>query len=63
MVTSHYCGQRQVADPRGKALALAPEDRSAAVVAELDLALIRDQRLQEPILRGFRPELYRFRCD
>ena len=27
----------------------------------VDLELIRDQRLQEPILRGFRPELYRFR--
>jgi len=58
-----YCGQSQVADPRGKVLALAPEDRSAAIVAELDLALIRDQRLQEPILRGFRPDLYRFRYD
>jgi len=56
-----YCGQSQVADPRGDILALAPEDRPAAVLAELDLALIRDQRLQEPILRGFRPELYRFR--
>ena len=56
-----YCGQSQVADPRGDTLALAPEDRPAAMLAELDLALIRDQRLQEPILRGFRPELYRFR--
>ncbi|MBS1252051.1 MAG: hypothetical protein MAG451_01087 [Anaerolineales bacterium] len=28
-----------------------------------DLALIRDQLLQEPILRGFRPEFYRFRND
>lgn len=56
-----YCGQSQVADPRGDILALAPEDDAAAIVAELDLELIRDQRLQEPILRGFRPELYRFR--
>lgn len=55
-----YCGQSQVADPRGEVLALAPEDRPATVVAELDLALISDQRLQEPILRGFRPALYRF---
>jgi hypothetical protein len=31
-----------------------------AIVAELDFELIRDQRLQEPILRGFRPEFYRF---
>jgi len=26
----------------------------------LDLALIREQRLQEPVFRGFRPSLYRF---
>jgi predicted amidohydrolase len=58
-----YCGQSQVADPRGDVLAMAPGDRPAAVVAELDLELIRDQRLQEPILRGFRPEFYRFRND
>ena len=56
-----YCGQSQVADPRGDVLALAPGDQPAAIVAELDLALIRQQRLQEPILRGFRPEFYRFR--
>ena len=37
------------------------EDQPAAIVAELDLELIRNQRLQEPILRGFRPEFYRFR--
>jgi predicted amidohydrolase len=55
-----YCGQSQVADPRGDILALASEDQPAAILAELDLRLIRDQRLQEPILRGFRPELYRF---
>ena len=58
-----YCGRSQVAGPRGDVLALAPEDRPAAVVAQLDLALIRDQRLQEPILRGFRPALYRFRNE
>lgn len=55
-----YCGRSQVADPRGEVLALAPEDRAAALVADLDLDLILDQRIQEPILRGFRPELYRF---
>ena len=58
-----YCGRSQVADPRGDVLAMAPGDQPAAVVAELDLELIRDQRLQEPILRGFRPEFYRFRND
>jgi predicted amidohydrolase len=55
-----YCGQSQIADPRGDVVALAPEDQPAAIVAKLDLSLIRDQRLQEPILRGFRPEFYRF---
>lgn len=55
-----YCGRSQIADPRGEVLALAPEDRPAAVVAQLDLGLILDQRIQEPIQRGFRPELYRF---
>lgn len=55
-----YCGRSQVADPRGDVVALASGDSPEVVVADLDLALIRDQRLQEPILRGFRPELYRF---
>jgi predicted amidohydrolase len=55
-----YCGRSQIADPRGEVLALAPEDRPAAVIAELDLGLILDQRIQEPIQRGFRSELYRF---
>jgi predicted amidohydrolase len=58
-----YCGQSQMADPRGEVLVVAPEDRPAAVVAEFDLDLIRDQRLQEPILRSFRPELYWFRNE
>ncbi|HIC89655.1 MAG TPA: carbon-nitrogen hydrolase family protein [Anaerolineae bacterium] len=58
-----YCGQSQIANPRGDILAIAPEDQPAAIVAELDLRLVRDQRLQEPILRGFRPELYHFRND
>lgn len=55
-----YCGQSQTANPRGEVLATAPANQPAAVVTELDLTLIRGQRLQEPILRGFRPELYRF---
>jgi hypothetical protein len=41
-------------------VALASEDTAEALVAELDLSLIRDQRLQEPVFRGFRPGLYRF---
>jgi predicted amidohydrolase len=53
-----YCGQSQVANPRGEIVALAPQDREAAVLAEVSLDLIFSQRLQEPIFRGFRPELY-----
>jgi len=56
----NYCGRSQIADPRGEVLVLAPEDRPAVVVTELDLGLILDQRIQEPIQRGYRPELYRF---
>ena len=56
-----YCGQSQIADPRGDVVAMAPADRPAAVVAELNFDLIGQQRLQEPILRGFRPEFYHFR--
>jgi predicted amidohydrolase len=55
-----YCGQSQIADPRGDVVALVVPDQPGALVADLNLALIRDQRLQEPILRGFQPELYRF---
>ncbi len=55
-----YCGRSQVADPRGAVLARAPADAPAAISAELELDRILEQRLQEPIFRGFRPELYRF---
>ncbi|HZD58032.1 MAG TPA: carbon-nitrogen hydrolase family protein [Anaerolineales bacterium] len=55
-----YCGRSQVADPKGEIIALAPTDQEGVFVAELDLELIHNQRLQEPIVRGFRPELYQF---
>jgi predicted amidohydrolase len=55
-----YCGQSQIADPRGDIVAISPADKPAALVAELNFDLIGDQRIQEPILRGFRPEFYRF---
>lgn len=55
-----YCGQSQIADPRGDVVVMAPADRPAAIVAELDFDLIAQQRQQEPILRGFRPEFYQF---
>ena len=53
-----YCGRSQVADPRGEVVAMAPDAAPAAVVAELDLELIRQQRRQEPVFRALRPELY-----
>jgi predicted amidohydrolase len=55
-----YCGQSQIADPRGDVVVMAPADRPAAIVAELDFDLITQQRRQEPVLRGFRPEFYQF---
>ena len=55
-----YCGQSQVADPRGEIVSLASGDQEGALIAELNLELIHNQRLQEPIYRGFKPELYQF---
>jgi predicted amidohydrolase len=55
-----YCGRSQIADPRGDVLVLAPQDRPAAITAELDLGVISEQCLQEPVFEGFRPELYHF---
>jgi predicted amidohydrolase len=53
-----YCGRSQVADPRGAVVAMAPDATPAAVVAELRLELIGQQRRQEPVFRTLRPELY-----
>ena len=53
-----YCGRSQVAGPGGEVVAMAPDAAQAAVVAELDLAMIRQQRRQEPTFRALRPELY-----
>lgn len=55
-----YCGRSQVADPRGDIVVRAPDDQEGVFTAELDLNLIHNQRLQEPIFRGFKPQLYRF---
>ncbi|HZQ07507.1 MAG TPA: carbon-nitrogen hydrolase family protein [Anaerolineae bacterium] len=54
----NYCGRSQVADPCGDVIALAPDNAEAALTVELPLELIFHQRRQEPIFRGFRPELY-----
>ena len=53
-----YCGRSQIANPRGEVVALAADDAEGVVTAKLPLDLIWNQRRQEPIFRGFRPELY-----
>ena len=53
-----YCGRSQIADPRGEVVAVASDGAEELISAELDLDLIRNQRRQEPIFRGFRPDLY-----
>lgn len=58
--TVRYCGRSQVADPRGEVVVLAPADRPAVVTARCDLTRIAEERRREPVLPGFRPELYRF---
>ena len=54
------CGQVETAVNRATAALLTGDAAIAEEVisAELDLGLIRNQRRQEPIFRGFRPELY-----
>lgn len=53
-----YCGGTQLADPRGDVLAKASSDEEEVLVVELPLELIGEQRRQEPVFRGWRPELY-----
>ena len=53
-----YCGRSQIANPRGEVVALAADNAEGVVTARLPLDLIWNQRRQEPIFRGFRPELY-----
>ena len=54
-----YCGQSQVVNPRGEVIAKAAAIEEEILVAELDIGLIIKERIQEPILRSMRPELYR----
>ncbi|MEJ2287446.1 MAG: carbon-nitrogen hydrolase family protein [Deinococcales bacterium] len=56
--TSTFCGASQIADPRGDVLARAADAEGGVVTAELDLDRIRSERLQEPVFRARRPELY-----
>lgn len=55
---TRWCGGSAIVDPRGEPLAVAPTDRAARLVAELDLDTIAAERRQEPLLVHRRPELY-----
>lgn len=57
---AHYCGGSIVADPRGSVLVRASDEDEDVVAATLPLRLVSDQRRQEPVFRGFRPDLYEF---
>lgn len=56
-VTS-WCGGSAIVDPRGELLAVAPTDREAQLVAEIDLTRVDAERQQEPLFLRRRPELY-----
>jgi predicted amidohydrolase len=54
-----YCGNSLVADPRGEIVSRASSDKEEVLVAALDLGMILKERMQEPVLRSLRSELYR----
>lgn len=56
--TARYGGASLVADPRGEVLARASTEESQVLVAELEPGRIRSERVQEPVFRARRPELY-----
>jgi predicted amidohydrolase len=58
----HWCGHSQIVSPKGEVLAKA-EREERAVVAELDLSLIEQERAQEPVLSSLRPKLYSWGGD
>jgi N-carbamoylputrescine amidase len=53
-----FYGQSYFCDPRGKIIAEAPRDKSAVVVADLDLDTIREVRNVWQFYRDRRPETY-----
>lgn len=54
-----YCGLSQVVNPRGEVIAKAAPIQEEILMAELDLGLILEERMREPVLRSMRPEFYR----
>ena len=55
--TPGFCGHSLIADPKGRVVASAGLE-DAVLVADLDLAMIEQERIQEPSLRLARDELY-----
>ncbi|MCI0390661.1 MAG: acyltransferase [Acidobacteria bacterium] len=53
-----FYGQSYFCDPRGEIIAIAPRDEDALVVADLDIALIREVRNTWQFYRDRRPETY-----
>lgn len=52
-----YCGESMIVDPRGEVLVRASSTRAELITAEVDVALIEEERRREPVLRLRRPEL------
>lgn len=52
-----YCGESMIVNPRGDVVARASSTDPDVVVAEVDAAVIDEQRRREPVLRLRRPEL------
>jgi beta-ureidopropionase len=53
-----FYGQSYFCDPRGNIIAIAPRDEEALLVADLDLAMIREVRNTWQFFRDRRPETY-----
>jgi len=60
--TPGFCGHSLIADPKGAVLAAAGHD-DEVLIADLDLRMIEQERLQEPSLRLAREALYRVDAD
>jgi predicted amidohydrolase len=53
-----YCGNSQIVDPRGAVICKAG-DEEEVLIGTIDLSLIKKERLQEPVFRSRRADLYK----
>ena len=60
---SVYCGHSQVINPRGEVIAIASGDKEEILVTDIDPDLILKERMQEPVLRSMRTDIYRQLCE